>query len=320
MQVFGSHDGETVHETTLQDGDVSVSILSLGAIVRNWRVPDRSGRLRSVTLGFDEFAPYAVNPKAFGIIAGRIANRVREGRFPLDGQEVQLDINMPPDHIHGGTKGLGKQVWQMESDGRTARLTLTSPDGEMGFPGAVEFTVIISLEGHTLTFDMTGVPDCKTPIALAQHSYYDLGGPVAQHTLEVPADTITELGPRKIPTGGILEVAGTPLDFRNPRAIGTTEIDINYCLGTKRPACVLTGADYRLTLETDRPGLQVYNGYDFQVIDAQGHDGRRYGPFPGVALEAQDYPDAVNNPSFPSVMRTPDAPYRQRTSVTIVRA
>ncbi|MEM9221154.1 MAG: aldose epimerase family protein [Pseudomonadota bacterium] len=319
MQVFANHKGEAVYEAVLtSNAGVSVSILSLGAIVRDWRVPRRDGSMRSVTLGFDDFEPYIGNEKAFGIVAGRIANRVRNGRFSLDGTDYQLDLNMPPDHIHGGAGGLGKRVWQMESDGQRARLTCDSPDGEMGYPGTVSFAVEIALSDHTVTFHMTAAPDRPTPIALAQHSYYHLGGPVGEHTFQVAADKVTELGPRKIPTGAIVDTGGTPLDFRRARALGDTEMDINYCLESADPAAVLTGADYRLELRTDRPGLQIYNGYDFKPMDSAGHDGRRYGPFPGIALEAQDFPDAINHPAFPSVVCTPQSPYRQTTSVTVV--
>lgn len=318
MQVFAHHDGATIHEAVLtSDEGVEVSVLSHGAIVRDWRVPDRTGRPRSVTLGFDTFAPYAQNARSFGVIAGRLANRVREGRFTLDGTTYQLERNKGPDHIHGGSGGIGRRNWTMQTDGRRALLTLTSPDGEMGYPGTVRFTAEIALDGHTVTFAMRGEPDRPTPIALSQHSYYRLAAPAGAHVLEVRAANMTELGPRKIPTGRIMPVADTVFDFRVPQPAGATELDINYCLDEKRPAATLATDAYRLALSTDRPGLQVYNGYDFETFDIPGHDGIVYGPFPGIALEAGDYPDAVNHPNFPGVIATPERPYRQLTSVTI---
>ena len=318
VSIIGEFAGEPVHEAVLtSDAGVEVSVMSWGAVVRSWTVPDAGGAPRQVTLGFDTFAPYPQWSRSFGVVAGRLANRVRDGRFTLDGTTYQLDRNKGPHHLHGGSEGLGQQNFTLEADGRRARLTLDSPDGAMGYPGAVRFTVDISLDGHTLTFDMTGEPDRRTPIALAQHSYYVLGGPVADHVLTVAAGHTTETDELNVPTGPLLPVEGTALDFRTPRRIGDTPLDDNFCLTGATPAAVLEGEAMRLTLVTDRPGLQVYDSFDMPDIPVPGHDGVRYGPWSGIALEGQDWPDAVNHPSFPDVIAAPDRPYRQTTSVTI---
>lgn len=318
VRQIGSFEGEAVWEARLvSSAGVEVAVMSYGAAIRDWRVPDGSGVPQVVTLGFETFDPYPEHSRSFGIIAGRIANRVRNGRFTLNGRSYQLDRNKGPDHLHGGSRGLGRRLWSLEADETRARLTITSPDGEMGYPGGVDFTVEISLEGHTVTFDMTGVPDTPTPIALAQHSYYHLGGPVADHRLCVDADRVTVTDERNLPTGRLAAVAGTELDFRAPRRIGEQEIDHNFCLTGTSPAATLEGAAMRLALTTDRPGLQVFDAYDFPQIPVPGLEGRRYGPFAGVALEAQDWPDAVNHANFPDVIATPDRPYRQLTRVSI---
>lgn len=318
METFGTYEGRPVRQARLRsDAGVEVDVLAFGGVLRDWRVPDRNGTARSVTLGFDSFEPYADNSRAFGAICGRVANRIRDGRFTLDGTTYQLDRNRPPYHIHGGRRGLGHQLWDIEADGRTARLTLTSPDGEMGYPGTVRFTVTFGLDGHTLTFDMTGEPDRPTPINLAQHSYYRLGGPVAEHTLQVDAHRVCDLDATFVPTGEIVDIRGTPLDFRAARPIGATEIDRNFCLDGGAPAGVLEGRDYRLEIATDRPGLQVYDAFNLVPVATPGLGGVRYGPFCGVALEAQDWPDAVNHPAFPSIVATPERPYRQTTRITV---
>ena len=319
MRTIGEHNGVAVHEVTLTSHTgVRVAVMSFGAAVRDWQVPDRAGSARTVTLGFDDFAPYPQHSRSFGIVAGRIANRVRDGAFVLDGVRYQLDRNKGAHHLHGGRDGLGVQLWQMEPGGASSvRLTHVSPDGSMGYPGTVSFTVDITLTGHALTFDMTGTPDRATPIALAQHSYYQLGGPLADHTLYVAADRITASDADKVTTGGFVDVADAGLDFRTARRLGAAEIDNNFCLLTGTPAAVLEGADFVLTLTTDQPGLQVYSAYDFPEIPVPGLGGAHYGPYAALALEAQAYPNAVNTPHFPPVIATPEQPYRQVTTVEI---
>ncbi|MBJ3777908.1 aldose epimerase family protein [Acuticoccus mangrovi] len=319
-----THRGETVHEARLTSDSVALSLLSYGAVVRDWKVRDRTGTPRTVTLGFETFEPYPAHSRSFGVVAGRVANRIAEGRFTLDGERHALDRNEGRHHLHGGRAGFGQRLWAMAADGDTLHLTLTSADGDMGYPGRVAVTVDVTLADATVTFDMTAVPDRPTPVALAQHSYYALGGPTAEHVLMVDADRITATDRDNIPTGTLAAVAGTPLDFRTPRRVGDVPIDNNFCLNGRdrpavagAPAVTLEGEAMRLSLTTDRPGVQVYNAANMPPIPVPGLDGVRYGPFAGIALEAQDWPDAVNHPTFPSVIATPERPYRQTTRITI---
>ncbi|MCF3936467.1 galactose mutarotase [Acuticoccus sp. M5D2P5] len=315
---FGTFEDAPVYEARLtSSAGVEVRVLNYGAVVRDWRVPDRSDVPQTVTLGFDTFEPYPLHSRSFGIIAGRVANRIRDARFTLDGKVHQLEPNEGANQLHGGKRGFGRRLWEIEADGSAARLRLESADGDMGFPGKVDVTVEFRLTGNTLVFDMTAVPDRPTPISLAQHSYYALGGPIAAHTMVVNADRYTETGAGKLPTGAVPPVDGTMFDFRSPRAIGDAEIDVNFCLTHGDPALTLTGETMALALSTDRPGVQVYDGYDMPPVPVPGLGGARYGTFAGIAIEAQDWPDAVNNPTFPSVIHTPDDPYRQTTRVTI---
>ena len=317
IETFGEFRGAPVHRATLTSDAITLKLMNYGGVVQSWEVHGPNGPMQA-TLGFDTFAPYPEWSRSFGIIAGRLANRVHEGRFNLDGETFQLDQNEGRNHLHGGSAGLGRQLWGLEADGRSARLTLTSPDGDMGYPGTVHFTVDVMLDGPTVTFVMTGVPDRPTPIALAQHSYYALGGPVADHVLHIEAHEVTVTDPANIPTGELLAVAGTEYDFLTPRAIGDAELDINFCLYERAPAATLQGRDMTLVLATDRPGLQVYNAFDMPTIEAPGLGGAQYGPFCAVALEAQDWPDSVNHDNFPDVVATPERPYKQTTSITLL--
>ncbi|ORE95733.1 aldose 1-epimerase [Stappia sp. 22II-S9-Z10] len=316
IDVFGHHNGTPVLQATLVSDAATVSLISYGAAVQSWLVHGPNGPMQA-TLGFDTFVPYPEWSRSFGVIAGRIANRVRDGRFHLDGVAYQLDQNEGRNHLHGGSEGLGNRLWSLESDGRAARLTYTSPDGHMGYPGTVHFTVDVVLDGPTLTFEMTGVPDRPTPIALAQHSYYNLGGPAAEHVLHILAQDMTVTDAANVSTGELAPVAGTEYDFLTPRPIGDMELDANFCLAERAPAATLSGRDMTLVLSTDRPGLQAYNSVTLPQIPVPGLGGAMYGPFHAVALEAQDWPDAVNHDTFPSIIATPDRPYRQTTSITI---
>lgn len=327
--VIGTHDGHQVEEVRLDSGKARVSIMSYGAVIRDWRVP-AGGRDVPCVLGFDDFAPYPQHSKSFGIIAGRVANRTARGRFTFDGVEYQLPINNGPNHLHGGPKGLGKVLWAIEEDGTDAViLRYHSPDGEMGYPGAVDFEVRFALDGTRLTCDMKGDPDRPTPVNLAQHNYYNLNGSgdILDHRLWIDAPDYTPVDDTQIPTGEILSVEGTPMDFRKPALIGEVDpnregADHNVVLAPgrdpARPAAELASdrTGLRLTMWTDQPGIQLFTAKPME-IGVPGHDHAHYGPFGGVCLEPQHFPDSLNHPEWPSIIATPDDPYRQHLVMDI---
>ena len=327
IETFGRHDGQDVLRASLSDGDVSVSILNYGAITQDWRVPLKGASV-PVVLGFEKFEDYLAQSRYFGVIAGRVANRTAKGQFQLDGRVYQLPINQAPNHLHGGDIGLGRRIWSMEEAGSAAvRLSYHSPDGEEGYPGAVDFTVEISLDGAALTYRMTGVPDRPTPINLAQHSYYSLGDAcVLDQTLWLAAHQYTPVDADLIPTGEIVSVAGTHFDFRKPAKIGTMDpshigIDLNLVLDKTHDrqspvASVNSQNGLGLKLWTEEPGLQVFNAATME-IEVPSLDGQSYGPFAGLCLEAQKFPDALNQSHFPSIISTPDQPYEQILKVEI---
>lgn len=314
---------QTIRRHVLSDGDVLVTILNLGCITQDWQVP-LNGRRVPVVLGYDDPQAYRNNPFFMGAIVGRVANRVSGAGFSLGADRFVLDMNEPPHHLHGGAGGLQTRIWAMEPDGPgVVRLRYVSADGEQGYPGRVVFTVVIALRGHTLCYDMMATSDRPTPVNLAQHSYYNLmgAGSVMDHRLQISADAITPVDGAMIPTGDSETLDGLPVDLRQPRDIrqadpDQTGIDMNFVLDGSRAISMTAPNGMALTLKTDQPCLQVFTAPALRPI-APTLEGQGHGPFGGVCLEPQHYPDAVNTPQFPSHLVTPDHPYHQRLEVCI---
>ncbi|MBY6159345.1 galactose mutarotase [Mameliella alba] len=312
---------DPISSCVLRDGDTQITVLSIGCAVQDWQVGGRR-----VVLGYDDPEAYRDNPKSMGIIVGRVANRTAQGRFALNGSDWRLPVGADGHHLHGGPMGLGRQNWQMEPDGpRAVRLRLRSPHLDQGYPGDVVFEVRMSLDGAALTWEMLAVPDRETPVNLAQHLYFNLAGhgTIRDHTLQLRAPSYTPTNAELIPTGEVLPVAGTRFDFRDPRRIEAADpkgegYDLNFVLTSgEGPAAEVSAPDGMcLRLWTDRPGLQVYTSNSLGP-HAAPWPGVRHGPFAGLCLEAQDFPNALNTPGFPSVLATPDRPYHQRTTIEI---
>ena len=322
MKVIGSYQGREVREAVLESATARIAIMNYGCVIRDWRVSAK-GREVPCVLGFDSFDPYPEHSKSFSIIAGRVANRTAKGRFTLDGVGYELPVNNGPNHLHGGPEGLGKRLWDMEADSDVVRLRYLSPDGEMGYPGRVKFKVTFRLVGSRLTCEMSGEPDRPTPINLAQHNYYNLNGrgDILDHVLEIDAESYTPVDEVQIPTGQIAPVDGTVLDFREARTIGDADpnregADHNLVLRKDRDKADVAArlrsdeTGLELTLRTDQPGIQLFTAKPMEIA-VPGHDGAEYGPFGGVCLEAQHFPDSLNRPDWPSIIATPERPYRQ---------
>jgi aldose 1-epimerase len=332
-RVFGRTGGTAVEEITLESADAAVSIIALGCVVRDWRV-DSGGRSLPMVLGFRTLDDYLQHSRSHGVVAGRVANRTAGAAFELDGQSYALTPNLGRHHLHGGAVGLGGRVWTMEGDAaaNAVRLAYASPDGEEGYPGAVDFTVTYRLDGPRLVCEMAGTPDRRTPINLAQHNYYNLAGgaDVRDHVLWVAAKRYTVTDEELIPTGEIAPVADTRLDFTTPVSFEASDperrgVDANLVLDEGRdldaPSAIVDCPWSGLTLKlwTAEPGLQVFNAGRMEIA-VPGHDGQRYGRFAGLCLEAQHFPDSLHQPDWPSIIRGPEAPYFQRLVVEIGRA
>lgn len=342
VKKIGRFEGHDVLEVELQHGDQMVSIMNYGCVVRDWQLAGAAG-VRHIVLGFDSFEPYPEYSPSFGIIAGRVANRTARGRFKLAGKEYQLVCNNGNNHLHGGAKGLGKCLWNMQADTATNAIMLEyrSVDNEQGYPGNVDFNITFSLDDHGLHCRMHGMPDRETPINLAQHNYYNLDGVgsslgnIREHSLQLHADSYLPVDDELIPLGQIQEVQGSRFDFQKLRRIAEADPDQlghdhNVVLAEPSAAddaaaevaagvaATLVSADSTVSLEmiTDQRGIQLYTGKKLDV-SVPGHQGARFRSFGGVCLEPQGFPDALNNPAWPSIMCSPEKPYKQNLTMRV---
>ena len=336
--VVGRHRGREILQVTLQSGAHEVTILNYGCVIQDWRL-QCADEVRPIVLGFDSFEPYLEHSPSFGIVAGRLANRTKHGKFNLYGVDYQLDCNERGNHLHGGTVGLGVCVWDMDTDtaGNSILLKMKSLDGDQGYPGQLDLTVEYRLDENGLCCVMQAVPDRDTPVNLAQHNYYNLDSAVGDinptirnHKLQVNARHYLPVDDQLLPTGVLAPVAGTRFDFTKPRKIIDNDpefsgIDHNLVLDTgydtsqsaehaRQPvlnACLQSSnRDVQLQIFSDQPGLQLYTGSKLAVA-VKGHQGQQYNAFAGLCLEAQHFPDSVNHPEWPSTICSPDQPYHQ---------
>lgn len=330
-------DGVRVDQFTLKNKNgMMARLITLGATLTELHVPDKNGKTADVVLGFDAVAGYqSEDNQHFGCTTGRVANRIARGKFTLDGKEYRLEINNGPNHLHGGGKrSLGKVVWKGEAaksaSGPAVCFSYTSPDGEEGYPGKVDFRVTYTLtDNNELRIDYEARTDKATPINLTHHSYFNLSGAgaatVLDHELTLAADRYTPTDDTLIPTGKLAEVSGTPLDFTQPAKLRprveklldtpARGIDHNFVL-KKREAEPTFAARLRdlasgrvMTVLTTQPGIQVYTGNFLK--GQKGKGGKVYAERSAICLETQHFPDSVNQPAFPSIIVLPDAPYRQ---------
>ena len=331
-KTIGSYAGKPVEEVALEsDTGVSVNLINWGVVVRDWQVPV-AGKPRHVVLGFESFAPYPDHSPYFGALVGRVANRIKNSSFILDGRTYSLPPGEGPNHLHGGPEGLARVVWDMEVDSASnaVKFSYTDPDGAQGYPGTVHFEAVYTLKGNRLRLDMSGIPDRPTPISLVQHQYFNLGesDTVLDHVVHLPdAVARTIAGPDLIQTGAIVPVADTIDDFLTPRSMRYgagrgIKYDLNFILRTRRdvdePVAIVTGEDGALTLKlfSARPAVQFYNGVGTNV-PVPGLGGKHYGEHSGFCLEDQMYPGALHNAHFPDIICTPDTPYRHWNEIEI---
>jgi aldose 1-epimerase len=315
---------DQIKRHVLSDGDVSVAILSLGCITQDWRVP-LNGDIVPVVLGYENPSDYLSNPTFLGSIVGRVANRIGGASFPIGSDTYDLQVNEPPNHLHGGAQGVYSRNWTMQTDGtRAVQLNLVSPDGDQGYPGRVEFEVTISLSGHTLTYDMVARSDRVTPINLAQHSYYNLmgSGTILDHRVHINADYYTPVDTAGLPTGKISSLEGLDFDLKTAKTINQAgrDLDMSFVLSetTEANARVISHNNMVLTMITDQPCLQLYTGAN-QRPGPRPLAGQNHIMHSGLCLEPQQYVNSVNIDAFPSTMASPDRPYRQTTKVCIAR-
>jgi len=318
---------------------MEVCVVSLGGIIQKLTAPGRNGQYDDVVLGFDSVNRYAAGHPYFGALIGRYGNRIRSGQFLLDGSEYRLASNDGDNHLHGGYRGFDKVDWHVDSlagePGTALRLSYVSADGEEGYPGRLDVPVTYLLtDADELRIDYRAVTDKPTPINLTSHAYFNLAGQgadtVLDHVAEIYASHFTPVDEGLIPSGSIWPVAGTPMDFRAPNAIGERVddpyeqlqlaggYDHNWVLD-KEPGALEIAARIQelssgrqLEVYTTEPGLQFYtgNGLDGSI---RGKQDRSYVSRSGFCLEAQHYPDSPNQPGFPSTILRPGEVYETTT-------
>ncbi len=312
LQRFGvTAKGAVVDRITLTNTHITATLLTYGCALQSLRL---AGVPHDLTLGSGTLAHYEGPMCYHGTLVGPVANRLTRAAAPIDGQMVQFAPNEATGNLlHGGAHGIQTRIWTVaDLTDSAVTLTLDLPDGDGGFPGNRHISARFSVTDTTLRMHITATTDAPTLMNLAQHSYWNLNGTEtwAGHTLRIAADSYLPITADLLPTGHAQPLADTPLDFRLARSIatGNPALDTCFCLtpAPLRDVLWLTGDHLRMTLATTEPGLQVYDG--MRGI-RPGH-----GPYEGLAIEAQGWPDAPNQPGFPSITLAPGQTYRQTTT------
>lgn len=302
---------------------VEASITNYGGAVTSLKVPDRDGVFGDVVLGYETIEEYMRNPRYFGALIGRHANRIAGGKFSLNGVEYQLATNNGANHLHGGNRGFDKQAWTVtESAADVLRLRYFSAGGEENYPGNLTVDVEYSLnDENELRIEYHATSDKDTIVNLTNHSYFNLAGEgdILGHELMLHADAFTPVSDDLIPTGEIKSVENTAMDFRTARPIGSGGYDHNFVLrdwdeGKFRLVARLRDPSSGRVMEvlTTEPGIQFYSG-NFLDGSLKGKGGVAYQQYAGLCLETQHFPDAPNHANFPTTVLRAGEEYHQLT-------
>lgn len=325
--------GDTVKLYTLSNpAGVRVKLMTLGATLVTVETPDRTGRVAPITLHLNTLEEYLAGHPCLGSVCGRFANRIAKGRFTLDGVEHQLATNNGPNHLHGGNRGFHKVVWNGETlqgpDSVGVKFTYLSPDGEEHYPGNLTVTATYTLTSDSqLQIEYTAVTDKPTVVNLTNHAYWNLAGPGAKdclgHRLTINADRYLPVDSGLIPLGELRPVQGTPMDFTSPQTIGSRIAEAKgydhcYVINHKRPGDLSLAARVAeptsgrvVEVYTTQPGVQLYTANTTRLV--RKSDGMTYGNHAGFCLETQHFPDAPNQPAFPSTVLRPGQTLREVT-------
>jgi aldose 1-epimerase len=328
-------DGTPVEIYTLRNAKgVEARICNYGGIVVSLKVPDKHGKFGDVVLGYDDLDSYIKNNPFFGCLVGRYGNRIAGGRFTLEGKTYTLAVNNGPNSLHGGIKGFDKKVWDAQAiasvAGPALELRYLSKDGEEGFPGNLHVTAVYTLtDDNSLRLDYAATTDKATVLNLTHHSYFNLAGAgdVLNHEVMIAADKFTPVDTTLIPTGELLPVKGTPLDFNLPTKIGARinsdgeqikfgkGYDHNYVFNKKPGQLALAARVYEpgsgrvMEVLTTEPGMQFYTG-NFLDGTITGKAGWTYQQRSGFCMEPGKFPDSPNRPAFPSCVLKPGEEFR----------
>ena len=331
---FGTTDNRQVNLYTLTNpSGMELKLTNYGASVVSLKTPDRNGDFADIVLGYDTLAEYvADNSRYFGGTIGRCANMISKAKFTLNAAEYTLAANYPPNHLHGGTKGFNKVVWNARpaerDDGPAVEFSYFSPDGQEGYPGNLDVTVTYTLtDENELRIEYRARTDAPTPVSLTNHTYFNLSGhdsgDITDHVLTINADKFTPAGKDFIPTGEIEPVKGTLFDFTEPLSIGARigqiqgGYDLNYVLNKNGRRLTLAArlcdplSSRTMEIYTTDLGLQLYTSNELARIT--GKSGATYDLYDAICLEDQHFPDSINNPHFPTTILTPNQTYKKTT-------
>jgi aldose 1-epimerase len=330
-------DGREVEAWTLRGaGGLELEVLSYGGIVSRLLIPARDGCMADVVLGFHHLEGYFAGHPYFGATVGRVAGRISRGKFSLEGRNYQLLINDPPNHLHGGRDSIDKQLWTAEpverADGHPSlRLSITSPEGENGYPGSVDLAVTYTVTGdNAFIFETEARSTCATPVNLTHHSYFNLAGEgagnVLDHHLQIDSDHIFSADEKMTLLDELRSLDGQAADFRNEQRLGTAisgiwqqHGDLYWLRESKecRPVAQLRhpGSGRILSVATSNPCMQMYagGGLDGSLI---GKSGKPYPTFGGLCLECQGSPNAIGDGAgrgFGDIVVRPETPQRHAT-------
>jgi aldose 1-epimerase len=333
---WGQVHSQPVDLFTLANQRMQVKVSTYGARITSVQTPDKAGVPGEVTLGAGELAPYLTDKAYIGAAIGRFGNRIAKGQFPLDGRSYQVPLNDGPNALHGGPAGFDRKIWAAEAVANGVRLSTVSPDGEMGFPGNLSVRITYTLQGQALAIEYEAVSDAATIVNLTNHAYWNLTGApdsIAGHRLRLHASRFTPVDATLIPTGELRAVDGTVFDFRDYRPMGQDwddaeeqiqlgrGYDHNWVIdagGQPAGAPVLAAevtepvSGRSLRVFTTEPGIQFYSG-NFLEGSFVGRGGRACERRSGFCLETQHFPDAPNQPAFPSTRLAPGAPFYSKT-------
>ena len=330
--------GEQILLYTLTNNrGTEVRLTNVGATICGVRFADRNGALDEVLLGYKHGEDYIGDCATCGKTVGRVANRIKLGHLEVEGKVYQLEINNLANHLHGGTGGYANLVWQSKIEGESVLFSLHSPDGDQNYPSAVDVEVRYTLsDDDELSFTYDADSDGTTPFMLTNHAYWNLSGEasgdILDHELKLHSTTSLEMTLDHIPTGKILDVVGTPLDFSSWRRFGDDiaseyqNIDKkggyghvvprdNWQKGTLQEVGLLrdrkSGRAVRFL--STQAGCMVYTGNKLSINCPETLSGGRYANYAGIAVECQGFVDAVNNPHFPSIMLHKGEHYHEQT-------
>ncbi|MFC1757259.1 aldose epimerase family protein [Planctomycetota bacterium] len=334
-KTFGTTtEGEAVQwfDCTNENG-YKLGLLDFGAHLARFDAPDRDGNSKNVTLGFDAIDGYLQRHPFFGSTVGRFCNRIAKGKFVVDGVEYSLALNNGPNSLHGGDRGFDRYVWESDIVDQPTESGVIfrrrSSDGEENYPGNVDVTAKYTLnDRNEITIEFTATTDKTTPINLTNHAYWNLAGagsgPILDHKLQVHADRFVKADENLIPTGELVPVADTPLDFNTPQTIGSRieQIDADpvgydhcFALRSQDGSLALAAvaqdpkSGRRMEVLTTQPGIQLYTANFLDGSSSRAGFGR----YAAFCLETQHYPDSPNQPNFPCSLLKPGDTFRQTT-------